>query len=147
MTSLGSHEKILTVEMTSIIYLSKTDGQTQCGYRAVKTEQGETSMLTEEKTYHQVQRERIEQQKREREEKACRSNRLIPVWVGRNPKKPIAWISTTYFDETTGTIRPQLVAKEMPHEEVITAFTRRKSTDPYPINPKGLVTGLYRDGV
>ena len=133
--------------MTSIIYLYKTDGQTQCCYREVKTEQGDISMLTEEKTYQQLQRERIEQQKREREEKARRSNRLIPEWGGRDPKKPIAWISTTYFDETTGTIRPQLVAIGMSPEEVITAFTRRKSTDPFPINPKGLVTGLYRDGV
>ena len=81
------------------------------------------------------------------EEKARRSNRLIPEWVGRDSKKPIAWISTTYFDETTGTIRPQLVAIGMSPEEVITAFTRRKSTDPFPINPKGLVTALYRDGV
>ncbi len=133
--------------MTSIIYLYKTDGQTQCCYREVKTEQGEISMLTEEKTYQQLQRERIEQQKREREEKARRSNRLIPEWVGRDPKKPIAWISTTYFDETTRTIRPQLVAKGMSPEEVIIAFPRRKATDPYPINLKGLVTALYRDGV
>ncbi len=104
-------------------------------------------MLTEEKTCQQIQQERIAQQKREREEKARRSNQLIPEWVGRDPKKPIAGISTTYFDETTGTIRPQLVAKGVFPEEVIAAFPRRKSTDPFPINPKGLVTGLYRDGV
>jgi len=104
-------------------------------------------MLNEEKTYQQLQRERIEQQKREREEKARRSNQLIPEWVGRDPKKPISRIDTAYFDETTGTIRPQLVAKGMSPEEVIAAFPRRKSTDPYPVNLKGLVTALYLDGV